>query len=106
MVPTARAQHDAEVEEERARYGHRLARREPIQQITDLRGTAEYRRVLIKDLFRKFIAGDHGRVLPPFGESRFPSHSENDMPHESAIGNYRYKLTCTGNLVWVHRPTE
>lgn len=28
------------------------------------------------------------------------------MPHESAIGNYRYKLTCTGNLVWVHRPTE
>jgi uncharacterized protein YbjQ (UPF0145 family) len=28
------------------------------------------------------------------------------MPHESALGNYRYKLTCTGNLVWVHRPTE
>jgi uncharacterized protein YbjQ (UPF0145 family) len=28
------------------------------------------------------------------------------MPHESAIGNYRYKLTCTGNLVWVHRPSE
>lgn len=28
------------------------------------------------------------------------------MPHESAIGNYRYKLTCTGNLVWVHKPTD
>lgn len=28
------------------------------------------------------------------------------MPHESAIGNYRYKLTCTGNLVWLQRPTE
>jgi uncharacterized protein YbjQ (UPF0145 family) len=28
------------------------------------------------------------------------------MPHESTIGNYRYKLTCTGNLVWIHRPSE
>ncbi len=28
------------------------------------------------------------------------------MPLESAMGNYRYKLTCTGNLVWVHKPTD
>ncbi|MES2659140.1 MAG: xanthine dehydrogenase molybdopterin binding subunit [Verrucomicrobiota bacterium] len=63
--------------------------------LTDLRGSAEYRRVLIKDLFRKFMAGNNARVLPPFGESRFPSHSENDMPHESAIGH------VTGRALYV-----
>jgi xanthine dehydrogenase molybdopterin binding subunit/xanthine dehydrogenase small subunit len=63
--------------------------------LTDLRGSAEYRRLLIKDLFRKFVAGNSARVLPPFGESRFPSYSENDMPHESAIGH------VTGRALYV-----
>ena len=63
--------------------------------LTDLRGSAEYRRGLIKDLFRKFIAGTHAQLLPPFGESRFPSDSENDMPHESAIGH------VTGRALYV-----
>ena len=63
--------------------------------LTDLRGSAEYRRVLIKELFRKFITGNHARVLPPFGESRFTNHSENDMPHESAVGH------VTGRALYV-----
>jgi xanthine dehydrogenase molybdopterin binding subunit len=64
--------------------------------LTDLRGTAEYRRVLIRDLFGKFVAGETPRAIPDFGESRFPSHSENDMPHESAIGH------VTGRALYVH----
>ena len=64
--------------------------------LTDLRGTAEYRRSLIRDLFRKFIAGDTPRVIPDFGDSRFPSHSPNEMPHESAIGH------VTGRALYVH----
>ncbi|MFP5459227.1 MAG: hypothetical protein ACLGG7_10890 [Bacteriovoracia bacterium] len=29
------------------------------------------------------------------------------MPVESpGLGNYRYKLTCTGNLVWLHKHTS
>ena len=64
--------------------------------LTDLRGSAEYRRALIRDLFKKFVAGEGTRILAPFGESRFPSHSENDMPHESAIGH------VTGRALYVH----
>ncbi|MEO7099767.1 MAG: xanthine dehydrogenase molybdopterin binding subunit [Luteolibacter sp.] len=64
--------------------------------LTDLRGSADYRRALIRDLFRKFIAGENVPVLPSFGESRFPSHSEKEMPHESAIGH------VTGRALYVH----
>ncbi len=64
--------------------------------LTDLRGTAEYRRSLIRDLFRKFIAGDTACVIPDFGDSHFPSHSANEMPHESAIGH------VTGRALYVH----
>ena len=64
--------------------------------LTDLRGSEEYRRVLVRDLFRKFIAGESTRSIPPFGESRFPSHTEKDMPHESAVGH------VTGRALYVH----
>ncbi|MEO8613923.1 MAG: xanthine dehydrogenase molybdopterin binding subunit [Luteolibacter sp.] len=64
--------------------------------LTDLRGTAEYRRSLIRDLFKKFITGDTPRVIPDFGDSHFPSHSANDMAHESATGH------VTGRALYVH----
>ena len=64
--------------------------------LTDLRGTAEYRRALIRDLFRKFVAGESPAAVPQFGESRFPSHSEKDMVHESAIAH------VTGRALYVH----
>ena len=64
--------------------------------LTDLRGTAEYRRSLIRDLFKKFMTGDVSHVIPNFGDSHFPSHSANNMVHESATGH------VTGGALYVH----
>ncbi|MES2924896.1 MAG: xanthine dehydrogenase molybdopterin binding subunit [Verrucomicrobiota bacterium] len=63
--------------------------------LTDLRGTATYRKSLIRDLFRKYIAADTGDMILPFGDSTFPSHTAHEMPHESAIGH------VTGQALYV-----
>ena len=52
--------------------------------LTDLRGTASYRKSLIRDLFRKFIASTSSPSPLPI--SNFKSQISNQsLPHESAI---------------------
>ncbi len=67
--------------------------------LTDLRGTATYRKSLIRDLFRKFIAVDTDDTIEPFGDTTLPSHARYDMPHESAIGH------VTGQALYVDDTT-
>jgi xanthine dehydrogenase molybdopterin binding subunit len=84
--------------------------------LTDVRGTATYRKSLIRDLFRKFITSH-----PPlcelgdlaFQSSSFPI-SNPSLPHESAIGHVTGKAlyvedTALGRgflKVWLVRSTE
>ena len=64
--------------------------------LTDLRGSADYRKELIRGLFLKFLAGETQDPLPPFLTSSFPSHSSKEMPHESAVGH------VTGKALYAH----
>ncbi len=64
--------------------------------LTDLRGTSEYRKSLIRDLFRKYVDGGHAEVFPEFLDTHFTGTNANDMPHESAVGH------VTGHAVYVH----
>jgi xanthine dehydrogenase molybdopterin binding subunit/xanthine dehydrogenase small subunit len=63
--------------------------------LSDLRGSADYRRALIRDLFRKFIAGEPATPVTRFETAAFSHHSTNDMPHESATGH------VTGRALYV-----
>ncbi len=64
--------------------------------LSDLRGSADYRRSLIRDLFRKFVTNEPEPFLPAFEDVRFTGHSDKDMAHESAIGH------VTGRALYVH----
>jgi xanthine dehydrogenase molybdopterin binding subunit/xanthine dehydrogenase small subunit len=64
--------------------------------LTDLRGTSEYRKALIRNLFRKYVDGDHEAVFPEFQDTHFSGSNANDMPHDSATGH------VTGHAVYVH----
>ena len=63
--------------------------------LTDLRATATYRKSLIRDLFRKFIASPASLSSLPI--SNFKSQFSNpSLPHESAVGH------VTGQALYVH----
>ncbi len=64
--------------------------------LTDLRGTAEYRSTLIRELFRKFSMAESAVRIPDFQDSRFAGPHQQEMPHESAIGH------VTGKALYVH----
>ncbi len=64
--------------------------------LTDLRGTAEYRSILIRELFRKFSIGESAPCIPDFLDSHFSGPLQQEMPHESAIGH------VTGKALYVH----
>jgi len=64
--------------------------------LTDLRGTAAYRKSLIRGLFRKFAAGIAPAPIADFGDTTFPPQAERDMPHESATGH------VTGHASYAH----
>ena len=59
----------------------------------DLRGSSDYRRGLITDLFRKYLAGEEDVIEAPKA-SPFQSDAETSFPHESATlhvtGRARY----------------
>jgi xanthine dehydrogenase molybdopterin binding subunit/xanthine dehydrogenase small subunit len=63
--------------------------------LTDLRGSAAYRKSLVRDLFRKFVAADAADAFLTFEDSVFPSHSAQEMPHESSVGH------VTGQALYV-----
>lgn len=64
--------------------------------LTDLRGTAEYRSTLIRELFGKFCTGESAVRIPDFYDSFFTAPLQQEMPHESAIGH------VTGRALYVH----
>ncbi|HZI10366.1 MAG TPA: xanthine dehydrogenase molybdopterin binding subunit, partial [Myxococcus sp.] len=60
--------------------------------ISDLRGSAEYRRGLIVSLFEKFFSGERSAALDAFpgftlGEPGVPADSGRELRHESALGH-------------------
>ena len=64
--------------------------------ISDLRGTAEYRKTLIRELYQKFISIEKPDRISEFKDSQFPHLSPQDIPHESASGH------VTGKALYVH----
>jgi xanthine dehydrogenase molybdopterin binding subunit/xanthine dehydrogenase small subunit len=63
--------------------------------LDDLRGSAAYRRTLIRELFRKFIHADGEDSIPPFIDHESPPASPLGIPHESATGH------VTGKALYV-----
>jgi xanthine dehydrogenase molybdopterin binding subunit/xanthine dehydrogenase small subunit len=64
--------------------------------LDDLRGSAIYRKQLVRELFRKFLAAEPDEAIPAFESSVFPSRTDQAMPHESAVGH------VTGQAAYVH----
>ncbi|MBC7979336.1 MAG: xanthine dehydrogenase molybdopterin binding subunit [Armatimonadetes bacterium] len=65
--------------------------------LTDVRGTAEYRRNLIRGLVEKFITGERSGVMdekPGFDDSKFAG--ADSLRHESAVGH------VTGTAMYVN----
>jgi xanthine dehydrogenase large subunit len=63
--------------------------------LDDLRGSASYRKTLIRELFRKFVAAGDEDGIATFQDSAFPHPSSLDLPHESAVGH------VTGQAIYV-----
>ncbi len=63
--------------------------------LTDLRGTATYRKSLIRDLFKKYIVPPSGSSSPPLSATSAPPRFDTSLPHESAIGH------VTGQALYV-----
>ncbi len=64
--------------------------------LTDLRGTAAYRKSLIRDLFRKFIDSPPGPQVSDSPHSPSLPSPNQSLPHESATGH------VTGQALYVH----
>lgn len=64
--------------------------------LTDLRGSAAYRKSLIRELFRKYIADIPEESFSGFADSTFSASPAKAMPHESAVGH------ATGHAAYVH----
>ena len=64
--------------------------------LSDHRGTAEYRSMLIRDLFRKFCETESSSHIPAFKDSHFSGPLQQEMAHEGAIGH------VTGKALYVH----
>jgi len=64
--------------------------------LTDLRGTAAYRKSLIRDLFRKFIDFPSPTSSAPLSATFASPRFDRLLPHESAIGH------VTGQALYVH----
>ncbi len=64
--------------------------------LSDLRGTAAYRKSLIRDLFRKFIDPQPQSSSPHLSASSATPRFDSSLPHESATGH------VTGQALYVH----
>ncbi len=68
--------------------------------LTDLRGTAAYRKSLIRDLFKKFTAPQPRyssvALSPALSATSAPPRFDSSLPHESATGH------VTGQALYVH----